>query len=1093
MIGHVLHRPVTVAMGFICLIILAVFSLTQLPIELSSEIDFPQLSVQIYWPNASAEMVERSITTLAEQAAATVNGVKKISSTSSEGLSRVDIIFQKNTDMDLARLELSEKIAALRPTLPHDAHPGQIQKYIPKEFADLQGFMSYQLYASEGTAFLQHYGRQAIRPALLVVKGVANVEIKGGAEREIVMVLDEGKLNSMQVSLDQVLQVVRQAQSRQSIGRSQQDGIIRYVSVGEALYQLDDLLALWLPGRSQGGRPLSLSEFCTVKDTLAEPASIVRINGRSAVTIDIDKEPGINMLKTARAVEAAVEQLRRSFPPGLSMEKVIDRSSDIRAEINELTGKSLFSALFVLGILLLFFRSMRLSFIVFLSVIFSIAGAVIFLAATRIGLNVITLSAMSLSFGVIVDNAVVIFENIQRQFDIAPELTPLENIKTGAMEMRLPLFAATVTTIGALVPVVFLPENLRAYFVQFAWTAAVALIFSYLVAMTFIPTASLWHHRSARKKNVSGSPIPQLTQISTHAKRLYRELILWNLQHRKFVIILSILLLGVPFWLLPGKINLPDAVKTQNEYTSTRQIKRNAAQVYNIAMDNPVMRAAKPYLDHLLGGASHLFFKYVYKGELWKMGFDTYIVVYARAPQGTELRRLDAYSRQIEDALAKNQAVVRRYTTRIHTRTAYIRVDFDRRVAMTAVPVVIKDQLTALVAGTSGFTVGVSGFGPGFYSGGGMMPNYTIQILGYNYTKVKELAQNIAGILSRNARVADIQMDRLPWQEAEYQLVGKVDREALFRHGIGLEEFLNSLASKLRRGIHRQRVMINEEEINFSTHLNQSAAAELGKDPERSVDLDVRTLLNASTRAGRRMVRIGDVLHIELQPVMAEIKRENQQYTRIISYNFKGPSRLGNRYLEAVLKSIQPPVGYQVKQPDYGFFFGRKESIPMILIAVVSLAIVFMVTASLFESLRRPFVILLSVPMSLTGLFLGFYLFDINFGRGGYAALILLIGLSVNNGIILISRMAQLTGAGGSNDRFQAIVDAVVQRTRPILITTLTTVAGFAPFVVSADVYSFWYAFAFAVIYGLAFSTVMILLVMPALFDALYKENRQEI
>ena len=1079
MITKILNRPVTVLMACVCLIGLALFSLMALPVELNPDADFPQLSLQIAWSNASSEMVERSITTLAEQAAATVNRVKKITSTSSEGLAHLEISFQKNTDMDLARLELSEKIAALNTVLPHDAKAGLIQNYIPKEFAGMQGFISYRLYGRSGLAFLQRYGQEIIRPALMAVNGVASVDIRGGARREIALLLDEDRLHSMNIGLDQVMRAIRQASFLRPVGDADQNGIGQNITIGDGLYQVHELKKVWLANRNNKQRPLALEEFCRVKDTLAEAESIVRINGQPAVTVEIDKEPGINMLKTARAIDAVVERLQSAFPPDIALEKVMDRSTDIRSEINELAGKSLSSVLLVIIILLLFFRSLRSSIIVLLSVFFSTACAVIYLALSGIGLNVITLSALALSVGVIVDNAVVIFENIQRQLAAAPALSIRDNIEWGTVEMRLPLLAATATTIGALVPVVFLPENLRAFFIQFAWTTAVALAFSYWVAITFIPTACLWFFDPAYILQKRFASPAWLAHKTNAPQVIFKKALLWNLHHRKTVLFISLLFVGLPFWLLPPALPVNPVQPAPADQHHLQQIKNNMAEIYNLIMDNGFMRIARPYFDHLSGGASHLFFKYVYKGELWKLGFDTYVIVYAEAPQGTELKRLDEYGRRFEELLAKNRQVVLRYASQINSRSVYLRVDFDRQTGRTAVPLVIKDQLTALAAGTSGFTVSVAGFGPGFYSGGGMNSNYTLQILGYNYNKVKEIARNISSMLALNARVTDIQIDRLPWQTEEYELVGRIDRSALHRHGIGLDEFLASLAVKLRRGIQRQRVVIGQEEVDFSLMLKPGLFA--GTAAYGAGDENVSSLLASQLLAGDKMVRIGDVLSVELQPLMAEIKRESQQYTRFISYNFMGPSRLGNRYLESVLASVPLPVGYEVKRPDYAFFLGKKQALPMLLMAVVSILIVFMITASLFESLRKPLSIILSVPMSLIGLFLGFYLFDVNFGRGGYAALILLIGLSVNNGILLVSRMARLT-QGATREASQCIIEAVVQRSRPILITTFTTVAGFLPFVIGGDPCSFWYSFAFAVICGLLTSTAMILLVIPVLY-----------
>jgi multidrug efflux pump subunit AcrB len=323
--------------------------------------------------------------------------------------------------------------------------------------------------------------------------------------------------------------------------------------------------------------------------------------------------------------------------------------------------------------------------------------------------------------------------------------------------------------------------------------------------------------------------------------------------------------------------------------------------------------------------------------------------------------------------------------------------------------------------------------------------------------------------------VANITIDQTGWQAVEYELVGAIHRDALMRYGVGIEEFMAGVAAKMNRSLERQWLPMADESVRFSMSLANA------NHRQGSNDLEARELSGSAVMIRNRTVPVGDIMTITAQPVMGEIKREDQQYSRTISYEFKGPFKLGDRYLDTILNSLRLPVGYEARRPDWMFTFGEKDAIPMIAIALISILMVFMITASLYESLRKPFIILLAVPMSLAGLFLGFYLFDINFSRGGYAAVILLIGLSVNNGIILVDRMAHLASRADAS-RHDAIVTAVLQRTRPILITTLTTVAGFLPFVIQADIYSFWYSFSFAVICGLSVSTVMILLVMPVLF-----------
>ena len=1053
-------------MAFCTLVGLALYSLSILAIELSSDMDLPSLTVTTTWPDASAEMVERSITTRIEQAAATVTSAKKISSTSSEGNSQVTVEFQKKTDMDLARLELSEKMASLASSLPQGCLPPRVQKYIPKEFADLQGFMTFSLSSPAGLMFLQKYAQEKIRPALMQVSGVAEVTIQGAAEREIVMALDEGRLQAAGFDILQVHKALFGLGKMNPAGQLIRDGERRYVYIGNELKAIDDLYAVLLTPAQPGRQARPLSDFCRIRDTLATPTQLVRINGEPTLSISVDKEPGINMLKTATAVDEAIAHLAKTFPSGMEIRKYQDRSKDMRAEIHELSSKSLLSALFVLLILFLFFRDVPLSLTVFLSVLFSLAGAIVYLAVSGTGLNVITLSALALSFGIIIDNAIVIFENIQRQFETDPSLDPFVAIRSGVTEMRLPLLAATATTIGALLPVIFLPEHLRPYFIQFALTSAVALIFSYVVAMTFIPVTFLWY-RQKRKKNDA-----RTTSRRPTVAMLYRQLLFWLLNHRKTAIAVSILFIGLPVWLLPAKIEI-EAAPTQER---RQQMENNAARLYNALFANSFMTAARPYLDHILGGSSHLFVKYVSKGELWKFGQDTYVYAGIQAPPGTELERVDAFSRQVEAMIENNRSHIAGYTTMVTSRYAYIKIEFTPQQAVTVMPHLIKEQLTGLLAGTSGFSVSVSGFGPGFFSGGSASTaSYSIRLLGYNYVKVKEIAAQIARVLSKNPRVANITIDQSGWQAIEYELVGDIHRYALMRYGIGIEEFMSGVAAKMNRSLERQWLPIADESVRFTMSLANAG------NRQDSNDLDARELSGATIMIRNRAVPVGDIMTITAQPVMGEIKREDQQYSRTISYEFKGPFKLGERYINGILNSLRLPVGYEARRPDWMFTFGEADAIPMIAIALISILMVFMITASLYESLRKPFIILLSVPMSLAGLFLGFYLFDINFSRGGYAAVILLIGLSVNNGIILVDRIAHLA-KGTRESLHEAIVLAVRQRTRPILITTLTTVAGFLPFVIKADAYSFWYSFSFAVICGLSVSTIMLLLVMPVLY-----------
>jgi len=1065
MLEKILKRPVSVLMFYFTLLILMIFSLTRLAIEITPEVDFPKLYVTTAWYGASAELVEKFITTKIEEVAVTVAGVKKVSSRTREGNSFVEIEFQKNVNMDLARLELSEKIASVYRTFPQGAGYPQIRKYVPTEFQELQGFMSFSVYGDAEVMRIQKITQDVILPALLGIKGVANVKIFGGVSREILIMIDENRAKNLGIDIPELIRTLNENQIYKYAGYVERGNLKHFVYSGNYFKSVDEIKNIGV--RSKNGIYVKLSEFANVSDTIAEQVNFSRINGLPFLTIEIDKEPGINMIRVANQVDKTVDELKKliqsRYGVKIEIEKIYDRSKDIKDEIKELVNKALISAVFIVFILVLFLRNVISSFIVFLSVLFSIAGAVIFLYATGIGLNIMTLSAMALSFGIIIDNSIVIFENIQRYLDAGKKIG-IDVVLIAINEMKLPVTAASLTTIGALVPVLLLPENLKPYFIQFAITAGFVVIFSLFVSLTFIPIASL--------KTLNKAGTRRESKILNFISGIYRKILGWNLRHKWIVVILVVWLFGLPVWMLPEKIDIKEGTKLNK-----------IAELYNDIFASEIYTTIRPYVDHILGGASHLFFKYVYKGELWRWGAETYIVVSIRAPQGTEISRIDEFVRKIEENLKKNLGVIKKFTSWVSSRYATIRVDFDDKIAMTSIPYIIKENLISLCAQTSGFTTSVYGFGPGFYSGGELAPSFSIQILGYNYDVVKQIAQNISGILSQNPRVADIELDRLPWLSKEYEVVAYVDRDKLSGYGINPGDLIYFIAAKLRVSVENLNVKIQNQNIKLKIAVSKSG--------EEKSTIDVRELLESNFLIKGKSVKLGDVLKVELVPTMPEIRRENQQYTRYITFNFKGPYHYGSKFTDAVIKSVKVPPGYEVKRPDYFFMIGEKEKMPLILIAITSVCLVFMITSSLYESLRKPFVIILSVPMSLIGLFLVFYIFDVNFGRGGYAGLILLIGLSVNNGIILVDKIARSISESGVKfgDPIydDVVVSSALSRVRPILITNLTTIAGFVPFIFTKNIYSLWYPFSVAVSGGLLFSMLIVLFVVPVFYKIIAK------
>lgn len=630
-------------------------------------------------------------------------------------------------------------------------------------------------------------------------------------------------------------------------------------------------------------------------------------------------------------------------------------------------------------------------------------------------------------------------------------------------QVKLPLIAATLTTIGALVPIFFLPEDLKPYFVQFGETTAVILSFSILVAFGFVPVSliilnKLKLYGLEQNKNI----------FAQFIQKIYIKIMSWIILHKKITLIIGIWLFGFPVWLLPSSID------TSSKSIQSNEILKPLADFYNSTIGSDFYINIRPYVDYSLGGASQLFFNHVYKGELWNVGNETYLVFYIQAPQGTPVERINEFTKQVERSLLPEIKYIKLITARVSSGYANIRVDFPDSIANTAVPYVLKNRLTSIAAQTGGFDVSVGGFGPGYYSGGESAPNFQIEIKGYNYNKVKDIAEVLSTKLKGNPRVDNIKIDRLPWQSEDYQVMANINRKALNRFGVNVSDFMQSFSSSVASNFSNQYIEINNDPVNTIVKYNNYENTSTSNLPVKEIKLN------------KKMIRIGELVNLKAEPVMPVIERDNQQYSRYITFDFKGPYKYGDDYTDAVIKSLSLPPGYELSRPQFLFRFGKQEALPLTLLGFLSVLIVFMITASLYESYKKPFIIILSVPMSLIGLFSIFYLADANFGRGGYASILFLIGLAVNHGILLVDRIGDVDSQTKLIDKFsraKIIAEASSQRLRPILITTVVTVAGFLPFVISADIYSFWYPFAMGIIGGVTVSTVMILFLMPAMYE----------
>jgi HAE1 family hydrophobic/amphiphilic exporter-1 len=1032
-----IRRPVAVTMAYFGVALLGVAAWRNIPIELLPDTELPQLTVTADWRGASPEAMEAFVTAPMEAAIQQVRGVEKITSTSQElrgyANATITVEFQRDTDMDFARLDLSERLTVLEEDLPPGVRPPRVTPYVPDEFADQSTpFLRYEVTGPYTQEALRAHVDDRVVPELLLLEGVATVQVQGGRDRLLQIELDERKVDALGLNSWYVRQRIAELEYVADAGAVEMDGLLRTVAIRHSTKSGQEIRRV--PLLTDRGRIVRIEDVATVHDTYEDPTALNRINAQPSISFRIFKEIGINTVEVADRVKERLEEIENIHPTGLELILEDDESEDIKSQLQDLRIRAIIAAAVIFVVLLLFLRSFRSAAIVFATIAFSILIALNLIYFGGFTLNVLTLMGLAMGFGLIVDNAIVVLENIYRKRQKG--LEGAAAAETGAREVMLPILAATMTTIIVFIPFVYLQGELRVYYVPLAIVVGMSLFASLFVAFSFIPALASKVLTSANAVRLPGGARVEGKSADSEQPAARPPIYV-----RFYAAVLGFTL---------------------------RLTKKRQWPIYPLITVGLAVVA--------FGSSFYVFHKYVNRGIVWGRwgGSDTYIDIQIRLPRGAELERVDELARFFEDKL-KTMPEIERFTTYVQPEFGRMQVTFPDSLENTMVPVAIKEQLLAYSYLFGGAEVRVYGYGPSFYGGGGGAPNYTIRVLGYSYEKVREIAEDMGRRLERFSRVREVDVNSMGYFVATRDKVTEfalsIDRQRLGLHGISVRDVVYQVLSAVPGQTGATPIRIDGEEVDFEVKLEGYEEF----DVERLQELMVRS------QSGEG-VRLGNLASVEERQVLNRVVREDQQYQRNVSYEFRGPSKLGDRVQEAVINATQIPDGYKIEGRDTWRWDWEEEK-QIYGVLAVSLVLVFMVTAALFESLRQPLCVLLTVPMALIGVFLMFFYTDASFTREAYIGVIMMGGIVVNNAILLVDHVNHLRRKEGL-PLAQATLRGTLERVRPILMTSTTTIFGLLPLVLFSEYAdaNIWNALGYALIGGLASSTILVLTVTPALY-----------
>ena len=1023
---------------FILLMIIGACLLPLLNVQLNPSRSLPQLSVGYSWPNASARVIEQEVTSRLEGLFSSVKGIKEVSSVSSKGSGRIDLSFKKTVNLDAVRFEIASLIRQAYSELPGQVSFPELSMSTSGQ--NTQPILTYTLNASASPYFIQKYAEDHLVPELSVLSGVSGVKVYGATPFEWEIVFNRDKIQVLEISSSEIAQSIQNYFREEYLGQGVISGFNEQENTITGLYLKngtnDSIVWQTIPIKKIGGRVILLGDLATVKYREQQASSYFRINGLNTINMVVYPEDRVNNLRLAKLVKEEVALLQANLPAGYSLLLVNDSTEYIQKELDKVFIRTIFSLLILLVFVLIISRQVKYLFLIAASIIANLFVACIFYYILGIEIHLYSLAGITISFGMIIDNSIIMIDHIRHQ---------------GNRKAFLAILAATLTTIGALCIIFFLKESQRINLVEFAQVIIVNLSVSMAVALFFIP--ALMDKVKLKVKHTQ--KFFRRKRRTVKISRFYRRFILFSKRFKWAYIVLFILGFGIPVQWLPSKI------EKEGKW----------AERYNKTLGSSwFTEEARPILEKVLGGSLRLFSEYVFENSFYSEPSRTILYVRGKMPEGCTVQQLNEAIEKMENYLSQFNEIELFQTSVTAYNNSSISIQFKPEFENGSFPYFLKEEITSKVISLGGLDWSVYGVGRGFSNSLGTgFKNSRIVLEGYNYDELYRYAEVLESKLSENERVKEIEITgSTGWNSSTlYEYYIAFNKEGFGLNEVQAGQFYSFLKDKVYKAS-LSPVYLNNELQPVSLVSDSYGHFNVWDLNNRPIEID------------NKQMKLSNFGTVNKQKSGNEIYKTNQQYQLVVAYDFIGPEPLSKMVREKHEKEMTEilPLGYSVRSSNQGWGWDRNDKKQYFLILLVILVIYF-ICSILLESLLQPLVIIFMIPVSFIGVFLTFYLFDFNFDQGGFASFILLCGIVVNAGLYIINDYNNFCRAKGVRRSLPLYMKAFNHKIIPIFLTIISTVLGLVPFVWSGQNEVFWFAFAVGAMGGLIFSVVAILIYLP--------------
>lgn len=1030
-----INKPVTTILIFIAVMIIGAFSYIKLPIDQLPEMDPPYVMVMCTYPGANATEMETNITKVLENSLNSVDGLKEITSRSKDNISVVTLELEWGTNMDEAVNDVRSYIDIVKDNLPD----GTSNPFIFKFSSSSMPIIQYAVTADESYPGLEKLLDDEVIPLLNQVDGVGNISMSGQPERYVYVDIDQAKLDAYHIPLELVGSAISANNLNMASGSVKMLDEQYQVQVRSEYIESSEIENVVVTTTPQG-KQIYVRDLAVVRDTIKDLTLDEKINSRDGVRLVIMKQSGANTVQICRELNKKMEQIKTQLPPDINIDVVYDSSEEIQNSIDSLIESILYALLFVVLVVLFFLGRWRATLIIGATIPIALIVAFIYLLFVDSSLNIISLCSLTIAIGMVVDDAIVVLENITSHIERGSN--PREAAIYATNEVWVSVIATTLVIVAVFVPLTMLTGFAGIMFKELGWIVTIVVCTSTVVAITLTPMLSSKLLRAKKVRVENGKLIEEDVQAGWYQKYVvsmldkvdafYAKALGACLRHKALTLVTAFALFIAS--LIPAYLGFVGTDFMQKTDNGRLTVKAELQRTTRVEETAALSRQLEARIMELV----------------------------------PEVRMISSTTGSPDDA--GFSALINSTSNNKLQMTVVCSKKYERERTIFEIAEVIRKELAQYPQLLDYSCEMASGMG------GGGASTVDIEVYGYDFDATNLFAEQIKRAVVDIEGARDIVVSR---DEDRPELKVVVDKEKAARHGLNSATVASYVRSRIN-GYTAGYLKEDGDEYDILVRLSEA---------DRNSISDIENL-TIPTQSGK-LIKLSELASVQEYLAPPEIERKTRQRMLTIKVTPHDVS-LGElaAAIQAVVDPMERPAGVTVRYG--GDYEEQQESFADIgMLFALIIILVYVVMASQFESLSKPFIIMMSVPFAISGVIISLWVTGTSLDMIGALGIVMLVGIVVKNGIVLVDYINLMRDRGYELN--EAIQLSGQSRLRPVLMTAFTTLLGMVPMAVSnGEGSEMWRPLGIVVIGGLLVSTLVTLIVVPVMYGIMSRHGERD-